>query len=106
MTIPGTPTRGGGCPSPSPACQPQQEGDVTTSTTHPQAHTPGPPPRRRTPGHDTSTGDAAPPGTTASTGKYDLSDDDREWVDQTVASLGTLTDRQRDILGVLLRQRR
>jgi hypothetical protein len=39
-------------------------------------------------------------------GKYDLSADDREWVERTAASLGPLTDRQRDILGLLLRTRR
>ena len=39
-------------------------------------------------------------------GKYDLSADDREWVERTAASLGPLTDKQRDILGLLLRQRR
>jgi hypothetical protein len=37
--------------------------------------------------------------------KYDLSEDDRQWVTRTVASLGPLTDRQRDILGLLLRTR-
>jgi hypothetical protein len=39
-------------------------------------------------------------------GKYDLSADDREWVERTAASLGPLTDKQRDTLGLLLRQRR
>jgi hypothetical protein len=39
-------------------------------------------------------------------GKYDLSADDREWVERTAASLGPLTDKQRDILGLLLRKRR
>ncbi len=38
--------------------------------------------------------------------KYDLSADDREWVERTAASLGPLTDKQRDILGLLLRKRR
>jgi hypothetical protein len=37
-------------------------------------------------------------------GKYDLSADDREWVERTAASLGPLTDKQRDILGLLLRK--
>ncbi len=39
-------------------------------------------------------------------GKYDLSGDDREWVERTAAGLGPLTDKQRDILGLLLRTRR
>jgi hypothetical protein len=39
-------------------------------------------------------------------GKYDLSADDREWVERTASSLGPLTDKQRDILGLLLRKRR
>jgi hypothetical protein len=39
-------------------------------------------------------------------GKYDLSAEDREWVERTAASLGPLTDKQRDILGLLLRKRR
>jgi hypothetical protein len=39
-------------------------------------------------------------------GKYDLSADDREWAERTAASLGPLTDKQRDILGLLLRKRR
>jgi hypothetical protein len=38
-------------------------------------------------------------------GKYDLSAGDREWVERTAASLGPLTDRQRDTLGRLLRKR-
>jgi hypothetical protein len=38
--------------------------------------------------------------------KYDLSADDREWVERTAAGLGPLTDKQRDILGLLLRKRR
>jgi hypothetical protein len=37
--------------------------------------------------------------------KYDLSEEDSQWISQTVASLGPLTDRQRDILGLLLRTR-
>jgi hypothetical protein len=36
---------------------------------------------------------------------YDLSEEDRQWISRTVASLGPLTDRQRDILGLLLRTR-
>jgi hypothetical protein len=39
-------------------------------------------------------------------GKYDLSAEDREWVERTAASLGPLTDKQRDILALLLRTRR
>jgi hypothetical protein len=39
-------------------------------------------------------------------GKYDLSAGDREWVERMAASLGPLTDKQRDILGLLLRKRR
>lgn len=38
-------------------------------------------------------------------GKDDLSADDREWVERTAASLGPLTDKQRDLLGRLLRKR-
>ena len=37
--------------------------------------------------------------------KYQLSDDDWQWVARTVDSLGPLTDRQRDILALLLRKR-
>jgi hypothetical protein len=55
----------------------------------------GRPARPRTPGH----------GCQARPAKYDLSEDDRQWVTRTVASLGPLTDRQRDILGLLLRTR-
>lgn len=36
-------------------------------------------------------------------GKYDLSADDLDWVERTVAALGPLTDKQRDALGRLLR---
>src|SRR6266404_3174285 len=35
--------------------------------------------------------------------KYQLADDDREWVARVVDSLGPLTQRQRDALGRLLR---
>jgi len=37
---------------------------------------------------------------------YELTDEDREWARRTVASLPPLTSRQRDILALLLRQRR
>jgi len=37
--------------------------------------------------------------------KYQLSDDDWQWVARMVDSLGPLTDRQRDILALLLRER-
>jgi len=37
--------------------------------------------------------------------RYELTDEDREWARRTVASLPPLTDRQRDILGVLLSKR-
>ena len=37
--------------------------------------------------------------------KYQLSDDDWQWVARTVDRLGPLTDRQRDILALLLRKR-
>jgi len=37
---------------------------------------------------------------------YELTDEDREWARRTVAALPPLTDRQRDILAVLLRTRR
>jgi hypothetical protein len=36
----------------------------------------------------------------------DLTDEDREWARRTVASLPPLTDRQRDILALLLRRHR
>ena len=39
-------------------------------------------------------------------GEYELSADDREWVERTAAGLGPLTDKQRDLLGLLLRKRR
>jgi len=45
-------------------------------------------------------------GESAGNGKYDLSAEDREWVDRTAASLGPLTDKQRDTLGLLLRRHR
>ena len=38
--------------------------------------------------------------------RYELTDEDREWARLTVASLPPLTDRQRDILALLLRRRR
>jgi hypothetical protein len=38
--------------------------------------------------------------------KYELTEEDREWARRTVASLPPLTPRQRDILALLLRQRR
>ncbi len=65
--------------------------------------------------HDTSPGEDEPAADAASgqpaavrggNGKYDLSADDREWVERTAASLGPLTDKQRDILGLLLHKRR
>jgi hypothetical protein len=37
---------------------------------------------------------------------YELTEEDREWARRTVASLPPLTDRQRDILALLLRTRR
>jgi hypothetical protein len=37
---------------------------------------------------------------------YELTDEDREWARRTVASLPPLTDRQRDILALLLSKRR
>lgn len=36
----------------------------------------------------------------------ELTEDDREWARRTVAGLPPLTDRQRDILALLLRRRR
>jgi hypothetical protein len=39
-------------------------------------------------------------------GKYELCEEDREWVTRTAGSLGPLTDRQRDTLARLLRTRR
>ncbi|HUY49176.1 MAG TPA: hypothetical protein VMV92_26230 [Streptosporangiaceae bacterium] len=38
--------------------------------------------------------------------QYELTDEDREWARRTVASLPPLTDRQRDILALLLRKPR
>ena len=38
--------------------------------------------------------------------RYELTEEDREWARRTVASLPPLTDRQRDILALLLRKRR
>jgi hypothetical protein len=38
--------------------------------------------------------------------RHELTDEDREWARRTVASLPPLTDRQRDILALLLRKRR
>ena len=61
------------------------------------------------PGEDELAPDAAsgqPAAGRGGDGKYDLSADDREWVERTAASLGPLTDKQRDILGLLLRKRR
>jgi hypothetical protein len=37
---------------------------------------------------------------------YELTDEDREWIRRTAASLGPLTSRQRDLLGQLLRPHR
>jgi len=61
----------------------------------PATHSAARPRRRSAPG-------AACP---ADGGKYELTDDDREWARRTVASLPPLTDRQRDILALLLRKR-
>lgn len=47
-----------------------------------------------------------PAGDSDSEGKYELCEDDREWVARTVSRLGPLTDRQRDTLARLLRTRR
>jgi len=61
------------------------------------------------PGEDELAADAAcglPAAGRDGDGKYDLSADDREWVERTAASLGPLTDKQRDTLGLLLRKRR
>jgi hypothetical protein len=38
--------------------------------------------------------------------RYELTDEDREWARRTVASLPPLTERQRDILALLLSKRR
>jgi hypothetical protein len=53
------------------------------------------------PGEDEQAADAAcgQPTGRGGDGKYDLSADDREWVERIAASLGPLTDKQRDILG-------
>jgi hypothetical protein len=64
---------------------------------------------RAAPGGDGTAADAARSEPAAGHGgddKYDLSADDREWVERTAASLGPLTDKQRDILGLLLRKQR
>ena len=48
------------------------------------------------------------PGTACRSGQEtcELTEEDHEWARRTVASLPPLTDRQRDILAVLLRTRR
>lgn len=38
--------------------------------------------------------------------RYELTDEDRDWARRTVAGLPPLTDRQRDILALLLSKRR
>jgi hypothetical protein len=38
--------------------------------------------------------------------KYELTDEDREWVRRTVDNLPPLTDRQRDVLALLLHKSR
>lgn len=48
----------------------------------------------------------APAGDSADEGKYELCEDDREWIARTASRLGPLTDRQRDTLARLLRTRR
>lgn len=63
--------------------------------------------RAATPGGDGTATDAArsePAAGHGGDGKYDLSEGDREWVERTAANLGPLTDKQRDILGILLRR--
>jgi hypothetical protein len=37
-------------------------------------------------------------------GKYELSDDDREWVARVVAALGPLTNEEREFLALILRK--
>jgi hypothetical protein len=44
--------------------------------------------------------------TRAEAGGDDLTDEDREWARRVAAGLPPLSDRQRDILGLLLRNRR
>jgi hypothetical protein len=51
-------------------------------------------------------GEGCPPGTIPSDRKYDLSDDEREWVSRTVDSLGPLTEHDREFLGMILHRRR
>jgi len=46
------------------------------------------------------------PGAPGDQESYELTEEDREWARRTVASLPPLTDRQRDILALLLRNRR
>jgi hypothetical protein len=61
------------------------------------------------PGEDELAADAAcgqPAAGRGGDGRYDLSGDDREWVERTAAGLGPLTDKQRDALGLLLRKHR
>jgi hypothetical protein len=70
----------------------------------PRPQTTARPPRctaRRTGTRPPAPGSACP----ARRPQDDLSEEDRQWVTRTVASLGPLTDRQRDILGLLLRTR-
>jgi hypothetical protein len=38
--------------------------------------------------------------------RYELTDEDREWARRTAAGLPPLTDRQRDVLALLLGRRR
>jgi hypothetical protein len=87
-----------------------------TSTAEPHCHAPAPqdcPPRQA--GSTPSRPDPGvpPPRAPADEGSEDgedgeraLSQEDREWARRTVAALPPLTSRQRDILAMLLRQRR
>ena len=84
-----------------------------TSTAEPHRHPPArrgcPPQQRPAPcHHDSGTGEevppVAPPGYQSD--EYELSEEDREWARRMVAGLPPLTDRQRDLLGLLLRKRR
>ena len=81
--------------------QPPGEGRRTARPLHCTAPAPAashraPPRKRRAPGEPCPARDH----------RDELTDEDREWARRTVASLPPLTDRQRDILALLLRKRR
>jgi hypothetical protein len=87
----------GHLPAPTP------NGMRETPTTEPARPCPASPPaarkrprKRRAPASATGSD---------SEGKYDLCEEDREWVARIASGLGPLSDRQRDILARLLHTR-